>query len=190
VSKYAPLITYQVFLSQKGIHLFTKEKMWAVWVMVLSLFRNKNHCQNFMDTGSFSLSNCMCAFGWCHSGYGPSLTPILDPSYPVRVEVMGHTGCYKAQHIFLTKQWQSLSEERRNKELCTIDNNKYVGNRIVCQGSITSSALWVDKNVYKLAEYCQEIIECNSSELNGNNQADNKKTNQMSYRTVLTESFF
>jgi hypothetical protein len=72
-----------------------------------------------------------------------------------------------------------------------INNNKYVGNRGVCQGSITSSALWVDENVYTLAEYCQEIIECNSSELNGNNQADNKKTELTTcHRTVLAESFF
>lgn len=60
---------------------------------------------------------------------------------------------------------KSLSEEGRNKELCVLDNNKYVGNRSVCQGSITSSALWADKNVYTMAEYCQEIIERNSSEL-------------------------
>ena len=145
LSKYAPLIIHQVFLSQKGIHLFTKDKMWAVWVMMLSLFRNKNHCQNFMDTGSFSLSDCICDFGGCQSVYGPSLTPILDPSCPVCIAVVGHTGCYKAQHIFLTKQWQSLSEEGRNTELCVIDNNKYVGNRSVCQGSIASYSLWVEK---------------------------------------------
>jgi hypothetical protein len=57
-----------------------------------------------------------------------------------------------------------------------IDSNKYAGNRSVCQGPITSSVLWVDENVHALAEYCQEIIERNSSELNGNNQADNKKS--------------
>jgi hypothetical protein len=159
--------------------------MWAVWVMVIFLFRNKKHCQSFMDTWSFSLSNCICDFGWCHSVYGPSLTPILDPSCPVCVEVVGHTVCYKAQHIFLSKQWQSLSEEGRNKELCVIDNNKYVGNRSVCQGSITSSALWVDENVYTLAEYCQKIIERNSSELNGNN-LDNKKPELTTCHTGLS----
>jgi len=154
------------------------------------LFRNKSHCHYFVDTRSFSLSNCMCDFGWCHSVYEPSLTPILDPSCPVCVcvcvEVVGHTGCYKPQHIYLTKQWQSPSEEGRNKELCVIDNNKYVGNRSVCQGSIISSVLWVDKNVYTLAEYCQEIIERNGSELNGNNQEDNKITELTTGHTGLS----
>jgi len=61
-----------------------------------------------------------------------------------------------------------------------------VGNRSVCQGSIISSVLWVDKNVYTLAEYCQEIIERNGSELNGNNQEDNKITELTTGHTGLS----
>jgi hypothetical protein len=61
-----------------------------------------------------------------------------------------------------------------------------VGNRSVCQGSITSSALWVDENLYTLAENCQEILERNSSELNGKNQADNKKTELTTCHTRLS----
>jgi hypothetical protein len=46
--------------------------------------------------------------------------------------------------------------------------------------------LWVDENVYPLAEYCQEIIEHNSSELNGINQADDKKTELTTSHTGLS----
>jgi hypothetical protein len=79
----------------------------------------------------------------------------------------------------------SLRGREKQRTVCDRDNNKYVGNRSVCQGSITSSALWVDENVYTLAEYCQEIIECNSSELNGINQAYSKKTELTNCHTGL-----
>ena len=58
--------------------------------------------------------------------------------------------------------------------------------KCVYTGQITSPALRVDKNVYTPAEYCQEIIECNSSELNGNNQADSKKTELTNCNTGLS----
>jgi hypothetical protein len=67
-----------------------------------------------------------------------------------------------------------------------IDNNKYVGNRSVCQRSIASYSLSVEKNVYTLAENCPEITEHNSSELIGNNKADNKKTERTTCHTGLS----
>ena len=74
----------------------------------------------------------------------------------------------------------------RNELSSLAEVSLYVGNRSVCQGSIPSSALRVDKNVYTLAEYCQEITEHNSSELSGNNQAHYKKTELTTCHTGLT----
>lgn len=42
------------------------------------------------------------------------------------------------------------------------------------------------KNVYTLAENCPEITEHNSSELNGNNKADNKKTERTTSNAGLS----